>query len=70
MVFEFDQERSESNKEKHGIDFSEAHVLWDDSDVVEIRAHTVALVSGDHIPRRSSEDHIGTQVEGNGDRDL
>ena len=28
MVFEFDPERSESNKEKHGIDFSEAQVLW------------------------------------------
>src|SRR5690606_33307832 len=28
-VFEFDSAKSESNREKHGIDFQEARHLWD-----------------------------------------
>lgn len=36
MEFEFDPEKSESNKQKHGIDFYEAQELWDDSDFIEI----------------------------------
>jgi uncharacterized protein len=31
MIFEFDSEKSERNKEKHGIDFVDAQKLWDDS---------------------------------------
>ena len=31
MIFEFDPDKSKSNKEKHGIDFAEAQKLWDDS---------------------------------------
>lgn len=38
MQFEFDPEKSEKNKEKHGIDFYEAQVLWDDPDLIEIPA--------------------------------
>jgi uncharacterized DUF497 family protein len=38
MKFEWDPEKSRSNKEKHGIDFSSAMELWDDVDRVEIRA--------------------------------
>ena len=30
MEFEFDPEKSASNKEKHGIDFIESQDLWDD----------------------------------------
>ena len=30
MEFEFDPNKSASNKIKHGIDFIEAQVLWDD----------------------------------------
>ena len=30
MEFEYDPEKSESNREKHGIDFNEAQLLWDD----------------------------------------
>lgn len=30
MYFEYDSEKSESNAEKHGIDFEEAQALWDD----------------------------------------
>ena len=41
MSFEFDPNKSESNKEKHGIDFVEALVLWDDPDLIEIPVKTV-----------------------------
>ncbi len=30
MEFEYDLEKSESNREKHGIDFVEAQHLWND----------------------------------------
>ena len=40
MEFEFDPEKSKDNKEKHGIDFHEAEVLWDDPDLIEIPART------------------------------
>lgn len=41
MEFEFDNSKSEVNKEKHGIDFIEAQSLWDDPDRVEIPARNV-----------------------------
>lgn len=40
MRFEYDPDKSRSNKVKHGIDFEEAQVLWGDPDLVEIRART------------------------------
>jgi uncharacterized DUF497 family protein len=40
MEFEFDESKSKSNKQKHGIDFNEAQTLWDDSDVIEIPVKT------------------------------
>ncbi|OEU78731.1 MAG: toxin [Desulfobulbaceae bacterium C00003063] len=40
MQFEFDPNESKSNKKKHGIDFIEAQVLWDDIDLLEIPART------------------------------
>lgn len=40
MQFEFDPNKSASNKDKHGIDFDEAQALWDDSDLLEIPAKT------------------------------
>jgi len=40
MEFEFDTKKSNSNKTKHGIDFSEAQALWDDPDLIEIPAKT------------------------------
>jgi uncharacterized DUF497 family protein len=30
MNYEFDPKKSQSNKLKHGIDFEEAQILWDD----------------------------------------
>jgi uncharacterized DUF497 family protein len=41
MEFEFDIRKSETNKEKHGIDFFEAQMLWQDIDRIEIPAKTV-----------------------------
>lgn len=41
MKFEFNPDKSVSNKQKHGIDFSEAQVLWDDADLIEIPVKTI-----------------------------
>jgi hypothetical protein len=41
MLFEFDPRKSENNKEKHGIDFYEAQILWNDPDLIEIPIKTV-----------------------------
>ena len=38
--FEFDPAKSESNREKHGIDFIEAQALWNDPMLLEIPAKT------------------------------
>ncbi len=40
MEFEFDNNKSELNKQKHGIDFNEAKELWEDLDFVEIPVKT------------------------------
>ena len=40
MNFEFDPKKSDSNKNKHGIDFLEAQALWNDFDLLEIPAKT------------------------------
>jgi len=40
MKFEFDPEKSQVNKAKHGIDFVEAQVLWDDPDRLQVSART------------------------------
>jgi uncharacterized DUF497 family protein len=37
---EFDPIKSNSNKEKHGIDFYEAQTLWNDPDLIEIPVKT------------------------------
>jgi len=40
MTFEFDSSKSQSNLEKHGIDFDEAQALWNDEGRLEIPAKT------------------------------
>ena len=40
MEFEFDPEKSQANKAKHGIDFIEAQLLWLDDMLLEIPART------------------------------
>jgi uncharacterized DUF497 family protein len=38
--FEFDTEKSDANRAKHGIDFVEAQSLWNDPMLLEIPAKT------------------------------
>ena len=40
VSFEFDAAKSESNRTKHGIDFSEAQALWNDPMLLEIPVKT------------------------------
>ncbi|MFZ5774789.1 MAG: BrnT family toxin [Thermodesulfobacteriota bacterium] len=40
MEFEFDEQKSRGDAEKHGLDFFEAQALWDDPDLLEIPART------------------------------
>jgi len=40
MEFEFAPQKSQSNRQKHGIDFTEAQQLWMDIDRIEIPART------------------------------
>ena len=40
MKFEFDPQKSEANKAKHGIDFVEGQALWDDPDRLQLPART------------------------------
>jgi len=38
--FEYDPQKSQSNLEKHGIDFETAQELWQDADLIEVSANT------------------------------
>ena len=38
LDFEFDDDKSKANQEKHGIDFQAAQELWKDPDLLEIQA--------------------------------
>jgi uncharacterized DUF497 family protein len=51
MEYEFDREKSEGNKQKHGIDFYEAPGLWDDPDFIEIPVKASDEPIG--VPRQS-----------------
>jgi uncharacterized DUF497 family protein len=54
--FEFDPQKSESNRAKHGIDFIDAQTLWEDPDLIEVTARTsdepralvVGMIGGKH----------------------
>ena len=56
MEFDFDPKKSESNKQKHGIDFYEVQELLDDPDFIEIpvkasdepRFLVIGKISGKH----------------------
>jgi len=41
-VFEYDPEKSQSNQLKHGINFEQAQLLWDDPQRVEIQAKSTS----------------------------
>lgn len=40
MEFGYDPQKSISNKKKHGIDFEEAQILWQDGDRLQIQARS------------------------------
>lgn len=40
MPFEYDPKKSQSNREKHGIDFEKAQAIWDDANYIEIPVKT------------------------------
>ena len=40
MEFEFDQNKSEANRRKHGINFVEAQALWEDPERLQVPART------------------------------
>jgi uncharacterized DUF497 family protein len=40
-MFEYDPQKSQTNLEKHGINFDEVQILWDDENRLEIPAKTV-----------------------------
>ena len=40
MQFEWDENKSASNKIKHGIDFKEAQILWEDCNRLEFSVKT------------------------------
>ena len=54
--FEFDPKKSESNLEKHGIDFVDAQDIWQDPDFIEVQAKShdeprslvVGMLDGKH----------------------
>lgn len=56
MEFEFDENKSAANREKHGIDFHGAQALWDDPDLAEVPVITsdeprflvVGMINGKH----------------------
>jgi len=41
VKFEYDEKKSQINKEKHGIDFVEAQKLWQDEEALVIPANIV-----------------------------
>jgi uncharacterized DUF497 family protein len=56
MGFEYDERKSAANLKKHGIDFKEAQRLWEDSEILEIRARSedeprflyIGVIDGKH----------------------
>lgn len=84
MEFEFDKLKSERNKEKHGINFAEGQLVWEDIDRIEIPARTQdeprylvigknwkqVLIGYYHIQARKDTDYIGSQVAERGDRNI
>ena len=41
LAFEFDEAKSRANRLKHGIDFVEAQKLWQDKNLVVVRARGI-----------------------------
>ena len=37
MKFEYDENKSRSNKKKHGVDFEDAKIVWEDEERTEVK---------------------------------
>ncbi|MHB1287558.1 MAG: BrnT family toxin [Leptospirales bacterium] len=56
ITFEFDESKSQSNLSRHGINFIDAQLLWNDPSLLEIPAKTedeprylvIGLINGKH----------------------
>lgn len=56
IEFEFDKNKSRVNLEKHGVDFVDAQMLWNDPDLLEIPVKTedeprfliIGVIAGKH----------------------
>lgn len=56
ITFEFDESKSQTNLSKHGINFIDAQLLWNDPRLLEIPAKTedeprylvIGLINGKH----------------------
>ena len=56
MLFEYDKAKSNSNMQKHGIDFDEAQELWRDDNLLEVqlahqvepRSIVIGIINGKH----------------------
>jgi uncharacterized DUF497 family protein len=56
ITFEFNEQKSQANLLKHGINFIDAQALWDDPRLLEIPANTedelryllIGLINGKH----------------------
>jgi len=56
VTFEFDERKSKSNLDKHGINFYVAQDLWNDTELIEIPVNTsdeprylvIGLLNGKH----------------------
>jgi uncharacterized protein len=55
MELEFDAEKSDSNREKHGISFEEAKILWRDLRALEVFARQESEVRKALIGRRGGK---------------
>ena len=56
MPFEYDPAKSSANKDKHGIDFEKAQAMWNDPQMLDIRARhasearviSIGMIGGRH----------------------
>lgn len=56
MPFEYDENKSATNLEKHGIDFEDAQAMWKDPNLLKIPARTqdetrnfyIGIINGKH----------------------
>jgi hypothetical protein len=67
MEFQFDENKSAINKQKHGIDFDEVQALWGDPDLLEIPAKTVEDESRCLVIGKISNKHWSAVITYRGD---